>query len=395
MLSKGFYYKSFIAIFIIGLLFPNTGLFRGQENARIVARENRKITAFPKESLKKKSFYTSFEKWYQDRLRYRDKAILAWKKMNYEFGVILSDSIFLGKDKWLFNRGNTINSYRNKKEKALALKRIQDYCLKNNAQFVFLLAPTKEAIYADYFPLKEQRKHKPYAFWEKQVTDSLNAKKIHYLSVTKKLMQDKVSLKEPVYFKDDHHWSYYGAAAASDLLLQQFNIMSKQASFKELSLDIIKDNAFKEYSYANTLGFGQTYKAKAPWSSKFTQELYLKDCYTGKEQKLKEIPSNNILWGRIVNGEGIVINKSLKNGHTLLILGDSYSSYMVPYLSQHFGKIVSTHYRDSHGKKKGVDLKRLLATYKPDYVLLEMLGNSFYASNDKQNLGRITLPKDF
>ena len=208
-------------------------------------------------------------------------------------------------------------------------------------------------------------------------------------------MHDKIALKEPVYFKDDHHWSYYGAAAASDLLLQQFNRMTNKASFKELSLDITKDDVFKEYSYANTLGFGQTYKAKAPWNRYFTEEIYVKDCYNGKEDRLKMLPSNNVLWGKIVNGEGIIINKTLKNGSTLLILGDSYSSYMVPYLSQRFGKIVSTHYSNSHGKKKEVDLKRLLTTYKPDYVLLEMLGNSFYASNDKQTIGKIVLPKDF
>ena len=395
MLSKGLLYKGFIAIFIVGLLFPNTGLFRGKENAKIVARENRKITAFPQDSVKKKGFYINFEKWYQDRLRYRDKAILAWKELNYKCGVILSDNIFLGKDNWLFNRWNTIDSLKNKKEKTLALKRIQDYCLKNNAHFVFLLAPTKEAIYADFFPLKEQRKHKPYDFWEKQVTDILQTQKINYLSVTQRLMHDKIALKEPVYFKDDHHWSYYGAAAASDLLLQQFNRMTNKASFKELSLDITQDDVFKEYSYANTLGFGQTYKAKAPWNRYFTEEIYVKDCYNGKEDRLKMLPSNNVLWGKIVNGEGIIINKTLKNGSTLLILGDSYSSYMVPYLSQRFGKIVSTHYRDSHGKKKEVDLKRLLTTYKPDYVLLEMLGNSFYASNDKLTIGKIVVPKDF
>lgn len=395
MISKGLLYKGFIAIFIVGLLFPNTGLFRGRENAKIVARENRRITAFPKDSLKKKGFYINFEKWYQDRLRYRDKAILAWKKINYDCGVVLSDNIFLGKDNWLFARRNIIDSLRNKNEKTLALKRIQDYCIKNKANFVFLLAPTKEAIYADYFPLKEQRKHKPYEFWEKQVTDILHTQTINYLSVTQRLMHDKVALKETVYFKDDHHWSYYGAAAASELLLRQFNQMSGETVFPDLVFNTTKDGVFKEFSYAQALGAYQTYKAKAPWNSHFTEEIYVKDCYNGEEDRLKILPSNNVLWGRIVNGEGIIINKAIKDGSTLLILGDSYSSYMVPYLSQRFGKIVSTHYRDSYGKKKEVDLKRLLATYKPDYVLLEMLGNSFYESNDKQTIGKIMLPKDF
>lgn len=65
----------FITLFTVALAIPNTGLLREKENTAIVAKENRKITAFPQESTTSKKFYTEFEKWYQDRLRYRDKII--------------------------------------------------------------------------------------------------------------------------------------------------------------------------------------------------------------------------------------------------------------------------------------------------------------------------------
>ena len=64
---------------------------------------------------------------------------------------------------------------------------------------------------------------------------------------------------------------------------------------------------------------------------------------------------------------------------------------MVPYLSQYVSTVVSTHYRDCKGKKKDVDLKTLIAKYKPDYVMLEILGNAFYASSDKNKIGKIEL----
>lgn len=389
MISKGKIFQGFIVLFISLLLFPNTGLFREKVNAEIVARENRKITAFPKETWKAKSFYSNFEKWYQDRLRYRDKAIKFWKETNFKFGVVLSDNIFLGKSKWLFSRGNVIKTFKYKENKGINLKKIQDYCQNRGIQFAFLLAPPKEAVYMDYFPNTERQKYKEYAFWEQQVIEEMQRCNVNYLSVTKYFEDARNSNSKPLYFPDDHHWSYYGAAIASDLLLKQFSSEGKW--YTALPLNTTKQGVFKECSYANNLGFGKTRKIDCPWSSSFTDEIYSENCYSDTESKLKEIPSNNMLWGKIVNGEGIIKNKKIRNGKTILILGDSYSSYMVPYLSQYVSTVVSTHYRDCADRKKEVDLKRLIDQYKPDYVMLEMVGNAFYASNDKDRIGKIIL----
>ncbi|MBQ0067611.1 MAG: hypothetical protein KBS60_05480, partial [Phascolarctobacterium sp.] len=76
------------------------------------------------------------------------------------------------------------------------------------------------------------------------------------------------------------------------------------------------------------------------------------------------------LWDRIVNGEGIIHNNDLHNGLTLLMLHDSYGSYMMPYLSQYFETIVDTHYREIAGRKKNTNMKYLIEKYKPDIVVL-------------------------
>lgn len=392
---KSVAYKAFIACFCALLLYPNTGLFRGAENAKIVAKENRKITAFPKASPVSKSFYINLEKWYQDRLRYRDIVIKFWRELNFSGGVILSDTIFLGKDGWLFNRGNVIKELKYREEKVQFLKRLQDFCHRQGAEFVFLPAPPKEAIYADLFPARERRKYKPYADFEKELFASLRRRGVNSLALAQELRLVRKKYTEPIYFKDDHHWSYFGSATASDLLLEKFASLAQKPRsqlFKKIPLDKSKDGVYKECSQSNALGFGQTRKTVAPWSSRFTEQIYVKDGNSGKEEKLKVIPSNNVLWGRIVKGEGIIINKALPNHKTLLILGDSYSSYMVPYLSQYFRTVVSTHHSNNQNKKKA-DMAYLLKKYKPDYVLLQMLGNSFYASKNKNSIGRISLPE--
>lgn len=392
MNRKGIFYKSFIGFFVIALLFANTGLVREKENAARIAQENRKISAFPKNSFKQKSFYNNFEKWYQDRIRYRSQAIKSWRIFNYKvFGVFLWEDIFQGKNEWLFSRGNVIKEFKEREKKAKALQQIQKYCTDRGVNFVFLLAPPKEAIYMDYFPQRERSKYKAYEYWENQAIDILNKNSVNYLSVSKQFSEARVNSSQPLYFNDDHHWSYYGAAIASDLLLQCFSSADQKQWYQSLPLNETKKDVPKEHSYSSKVGFGQTYKIACPWSSHFTDEIYSVDCYSGKEEKLKVISSNNVLWGKIVQGEGIIKNKKIKNGKTLLILGDSYSSYMVPYLSQYVSTVVSTHYRDCKGKKKDVDLKTLIAKYKPDYVMLEILGNVFYASSDKNKIGKIEL----
>lgn len=93
---------SFIVLFAAFLVIPNTGLYRSEKNARLIAQaENRRITPRPTQSLKSKEFYTQFEKWYQDRLRYRDKAIKRWNDFNLFFGIIIKENIVFGEKKFL------------------------------------------------------------------------------------------------------------------------------------------------------------------------------------------------------------------------------------------------------------------------------------------------------
>jgi hypothetical protein len=254
-----------------------------------------------------------------------------------------------------------------------------------------MVAPPKEAIYMDYFPDRVLAKYKSYSYWENQLTKATQANGINYFSLTKEFMAAKDKSTKGLYFTDDHHWSYEGAAIASRLLMRHLEKLDGDNWYHELPLDMEKKKVFKEYSYLNRLGFGSNPFADAPWSSRYTDEIYSVDCRTGKEEKLKRIPSNDVLWPKIVHGEAIIKNKQISNGKTLLILGDSFSAYASPYLSQHFSTVVLSHFRNCSGAKKNVDLQRLLRTYKPDYVFLEILGNAFYDSRDRERIGSIVI----
>lgn len=385
MKYKNLIIKIFVAIFVCFLLYPNTGLFRGSKNVAMIAKENRKITPFPKESLSSKKFYTNFENWYQDRLRHRDKAIGYWRKIYFEMGIILKDNIFIGKNDWLFNKHNVIKNFRDAQIKADSIKKLQEYCKSKGKQFILMVPPTKESVYRDYFPMHEQRKAKEYYVWENQLRQLANTHKINYLSVTDELFAQRKVSENALYFNDDHHWSYYGSYIAVDVLLNKIKEQNNKLSDVKVVLDGSVRDAYKEWSYFGQLGFGRNTKTVAPWNKDFTDEIYVTDTHSGKTIKMNKVLSNDTLWGRIVRGEAIIENKKISNDITVLVLGDSYSSYMMPYLSQKISKIITTHYRDCAEKKKKVEIGRLLEQYNPDVVILEIVGNGFFHSKGDNN----------
>ena len=372
---------SFIVLFAATLFVPNTGLPRIAINAREVAQqENRKIHPFPTASFTHKEFYNQFGNWYQDRLRHKYKLISAWKKVNFAFGVVLSDSLVLGKNGWLLNKYSCINKFEMPQKKADKIKELQNYCEQNGKKFIFMLPPNKESVYRDYFPENIQKKYKSPEYWHEQAYNLLTANSINYLSVNKQLNGARKNEKHDLYFSDDHHWSYYGSAIAADLLMKKLEQELNIDFYNGLKFDGSTRTAYKEYSYANQLAFSINKEAQAPWSKQYTDEIYITDCYTSKTTQANKVVSNDVLWGRIVRGEGIITNKATKNDIKILILGDSYSSYMVPYLSQNIKTIISTHYRDCAEKKKSVNITKLIEKYNPDAVILIMLEGGFFHS---------------
>lgn len=371
----------FITLFTAALFIPNTGLHRIAINAREVAqKENRKIYPFPTASLSHKEFYTQFDNWYQDRLRHKYKLISAWKKFNFAFGIVLSDSIVVGKNDWLSNKYSCINKFEDADKKIEELKSLQNYCQQNGKDFILMIPPNKESVCRDYFPQDIQAKYKTPEYWHNQAESLLYQNGINYLSVNKQLEEARQTQPHDLYFSDDHHWSYYGSSIAADLLLNKLENDLHQDFYSGLKLDGSTKTAYKEYSYASQLAFSINKETQAPWSKQYTDEIYLTDCYTGKTSKADRVVSNDVLWGRIVKGEGIVTNKVVNNNIKILILGDSYSSYMVPYLSQNIKQIVSTHYRDCAENKKDVNIQKLLKKYNPDAVVLIMLEGGFFHS---------------
>lgn len=373
---------SFIVLFAASLFIPNTGLPRIEINAREVAsRENRKIYSFPTNSISSKEFYTQFDNWYQDRLYRKYKLISLWSELNYNLGVSIKEDIILGKNGWLFSRARCLNSFKDSEKKIKIVKQIQNYCSNKHKDFIFITPPNNETIYRNMFPDYEKKKYKNPTYITTNAVNQIKSNQIKYISLKEDLLKEKeYNSNTPLYFKDDHHWSYYGSSIATNTLLKEINKVHKDLKYKGLSFDGSTRTAYKSSYYSNSLGFNQSYVTIAPWSKNFTENIYLTK-YTGKTEKVKQVLSHNILWESMAKGEAIITNRESLNKIKILIIGTSYSTYMSPYLSQFCEKVILTHYSNCQGNKNEVNISRLIKKYNPDVVILEILENEFYHTN--------------
>ena len=380
---------SFIVLFTTCLTIPNTGLPREKENIAIVAKENRRITSFPQASTVSKKFYTEFEKWYQDRLRHRDNIIRFWNQTNFNLGVILKDHIVLGKNGWLFDKYRCLNSFKDANQKIALIKRIQTYCQNNNTFFLLLIPPSNETIYRDYLPQNIQKNFKDPNVWYKKAETMLKAYNINFMFLNKELNEYRSKNNYDLYFNDDHHWSYYGSLISSNLLLKKLSKEVKLNFYKNFNFDGTVKKAYKDSNYTRALGVKQNNTTFAPWNKNFTDEIYLTNSSTKKAVKVNKVLSWNTLQKPIIFGEAIITNKKINNNLKLLVLGESYSTYMTPYLSQNVSELILTHYRDCAGQKKNVDIPKLIKTYKPDAIVLTIYEDVFFRRPFKQNFSKI------
>lgn len=379
----------FITLFAAFLVYPNSGLPRSEENAKIVARENRKITPRPTQSLKSKEFYTQFEKWYQDRLRKRDWAIRKWSKFNLNIGVIVHDRIFEANGGWLFHKDMIINDLKDTEVKIAEIKKLQDYCQGRGKNFVLFIPPSKETIYRNLFPEEIQNQYKSAFTYIGEGEKLFKQNNINYLGIYDEILKEKLSAQDPLYILKDSHWDYFGASIGTNLLLTKIHNINQNFQYNGLKLD----NTFIETTYpADYVGMlGLTSKkvlGKIPWSKSYTDEIYLIDCYLNKKIKVGALLKNFNYWELIHNGEVVLENKSINSNTKILILSDSYATFMAPYLAQFTKETIITHYNGYSGKKINTNLDYLISKYNPDIIVLEIVDRIFYPASSQALFGK-------
>lgn len=316
-------YIVFFTVFFIlpTVLFP----FVSQTDKNL---ENRNMTEKPTFSLSGiKTFPKEYENYYNDNLPFRSKLIGTNALINYKvFKQAPENKVIIGKDGWLFYNppkedSDPIGQCTDKvflrdetlKTTAENLINIRNILSSNNRQFVAMLCPNKESIYGkDFLPKEYKAKSQSMgdllAEYMQENTD------INFV-YPKKSLQESIK-KYPqydFYYKLDTHWNNLGGFIGAKELLTSINV--EVPTFDEVT---ISSTEGRMGDLANMSG---------------KPEMFIGDTSYTVDNYIQEWPSKNPEISRVTT-----YNNENGNGLKVLVIRDSFSEGLYPYLNSTFSQ---------------------------------------------------------
>ena len=323
-----------MGLFVVTLIKPDQE-FSDSENRVLASRPK-----FSIDELFNGSFTKDYETYITDQFVERDNFIalkvyteqlLGKKDIN---GVYFSPKNYIIEE---HKKGDVDESLSTKN-----IERVKEFIDTNKDayQVHFMLSPTASNIYADWLP-KYNLEYDQSAFIA-QAKEAIDPE--YMIDTSNELKEHK---EEYVFYKTDHHWTslgaYYGYTAWAKKTgiapygLEEFD--RKVVSKDFLGTTYSKVNTKKEADSIEL--FSLKNGPKLTMSTKQGQGAVADSIYD--MDRLKEKDQYTMFLGG--NHPYVEINSDLHNGKTLLLVKDSYAHCLVPFLANHYEKIILVDYR--------------------------------------------------
>lgn len=151
----------------------------------------------------------------------RRQLVSAWSALNQNvLRTSIAENVVLGKDGWLYF-GDTLNDYtgadpmseREIFSAARNLALIREFCERQGARFLFVIAPNKNSLYPEHMPefTTSGQRHDAERLLERLAVQDVPS--VDLFSLFR-------SQEETLYFTQDSHWNSKGAALAADAIHQ-------------------------------------------------------------------------------------------------------------------------------------------------------------------------------
>ena len=328
-------------------------------------KENRYLEGFPKltyKTIMSGEFSSNFEKYSTDQFIGRD-AWISLKTIS-DLAMFKKDNnrVYFGKDDYLFDVDEDINKEQfNKNMLSINkfLEKIKEY--NENVGITALLVPTKSQVLEEKLPLHAPLMDENHIV--EKIKSSLNDN-INILNLTDTLKEHS---KEDIYYKTDHHWTTKGAYYAYKHYLQQIGDTPLRESefIKDIASDEFYGTSYRKanfyrgepdkiYSYIPkepvkyTVDYNGVSKEEGLYDNSFLDKVDKYSYFLGGDKPLIEIDSE------------------VRNNKTIVIVKDSFANSMIPFLINHYEKIIIIDTRYFNGsisefiKEKDVDEVLLL-----------------------------------
>lgn len=326
--------KLYIVLFMSFLVLP-TALFLAIGTST-KNTENRVTSEFPKfENKTIDEYISSLDSFYSDNIPYKSDIVNFQKKFKIKlFNEIDDPKVIIGKDEWLFYKGDdgisSINDFMGVtkfSDDELNLhvdifKSLEEECSKRGIKLVVLIGPNKSSIYGNKMPDKYEIIDNLNA--SRQLADALTNEGIYALYPHEELKQ---SADYYTYYKYDTHWNDVGSFIVSQLVLDRLCLDS--VSLNEVNISEYSRNGG---DLANMLAMSNDFVNDKGYLVSYKTEIDYKQI-------------NNKETGSPIAYTIYQCDNSI-NDSNLFYYGDSFATAIKPYLCKNFSKSYFMHRND-------------------------------------------------
>jgi hypothetical protein len=290
--------------------------------------ENRVLADFPSLSLDNVfggTFDDQFETWFADHFINRDAWVETKAAVRKNSGSIENNTVYYGKD------GRLIQQFSGYSQKIVDnnISYVNEFARENNLKANVMIIPGASYGEKEFLPFGS------YNLDEKDMIEQIGKqfKNQNYIDIT-----DSIASDSGLYFKTDHHWNEKGAAVGYKAICE--SVLNKEP--ETMTYEKVSDD-FKGSTYSKSGAFwteGESlYKMvpETPNPVKVTMEdgtvsdsMYFDQNLKKKDKYTYYLDGNHAYED---------IQTSNKNGKTAVIVKDSYSHILIPYLAQEYSEL--------------------------------------------------------
>ena len=329
--------KWFIICFLLSLFGPTAvyPLVKGRLDQ--TNYENRQLAEFPDLSADGwEQFPSQFEAWYNDHVPFKNLFVRAKTKLDLKLlGQSAVSSVTVGKENWMFYTTSLEgedaladyrreNLYTEAEVEALeaSIRAAKEEIEGRGMRFFLFEAPNKETIYGEYMPDSIRQFDGPSRL--EAVIPRLREEGLPVYDLTEALRTEKEWMTEngagqdALYYKYDTHWNQLGAFAGS----------------QEMARILLGERtALSEVSYVREANCSGDMARMLNLSEEYVDDwIYRIDDY------LPEVTVECV--DGTPAGEFSVFVSDSPNDRTLLLVGDSYSQGIKPYLAKRYRRSI-------------------------------------------------------
>lgn len=237
-----------LAVFVFAAITGAQTLL-GKEQMRLVPASSR-VAPVPQVKIFDRPYFASLADWSADNFWTRGPLITFGAiAQYYGFNSASDERVLPGKDGWIFfgdekyRRNVAREPFLNEEFRSTArdiLSQRRDWLAERGIAFAFVVGPNKSNVYQEMLPWRAQKGDGPSE--HELFLRELAAEGLPIVDSFEALRQAKLVTDEPLYFKQDSHWSNLGAAYAVEETVNNLNNFHPDLKIPELRW---KENAVR------------------------------------------------------------------------------------------------------------------------------------------------------